>query len=156
MSSILYIFSVLHVLHHLYPPTSPFSSSPDTAENAFQSNLIHKNILAFQPPISTLLNLHFILCYCFNWYSTRSNPGRLWGFLRNRFFSLLGFDIDKLYTNYVHRRQYTWIIDLFTIRDFLRQFLCLIQVLGNQYPPPPRPATPCLQINTLSSGWMSN
>ena len=91
-----YISSFLHILHlPVFHPTFPLSymsstkyilqplfllsSSPDTAKNVSQSNLINKNILTFQPPISTLLNLHFILCYCFNWYSTRSNPRRLWG-----------------------------------------------------------------------------
>ncbi len=76
-----YLSSVLHVLHQIYPPTSPFSSSPDTAENVFHSNLIHKNILAFQPPISTLLNLHFILCYLFQLVFYKKQPLKVFLFV---------------------------------------------------------------------------
>jgi len=103
-----YLSSVLHVLQQIYPPTSPLSSSPDTAENVFQSNLIHKNILAFQPPISTLLNLHFILCYCsmFNGILQKATLEgfSLWGVL------MTSNQADSLYCIHVGQKQSAFLL----------------------------------------------
>jgi hypothetical protein len=52
-------------------------------------------------------------------------------------------------TNYIHRRQCTWTIDLLPSDTFCSNF-CVLRH------PPPTPTPLWLQMNTLSSGWQIN